>query len=101
MTVVAKAAINTGEKRGTIDHTAYMINSRNPEIAAYLAACDRALQGQLAEMDRVQTCLSLPLPRNTEQWEALKGWLDELQRETGKTIRIEFAAPSSETQRND
>jgi hypothetical protein len=78
-----------------------MINSRNPEIAAYLAACDRALQSQIAEMDRVQTCLSLPLPRNTEQWEALKRWLAELQHETGKTIKIEFAAPASETQRND
>jgi hypothetical protein len=71
-----------------------MINSCKPEIAAYLAACDRALQSQTAEMDHVQTCLLLPLPGNTEQWEALKGWHAELQRETGKSIAIEFATES-------
>ena len=70
-----------------------MVNSGNPAIAAYLAACDDALQCQIEQMHRLQTRLSLPLPQNTEQWEALKGWLDELKRETGKVIAIEFSVP--------
>jgi hypothetical protein len=71
-----------------------MINSCKPEIAAYLVACDRALQSQIAEMDHVQTRLVMPLPGNTEQWKALKSWHAELQRETGKPIAIEFATAS-------
>jgi hypothetical protein len=32
----------------------------------------------------------LPLPGTTERWEALKRWLHELNRESGRVIAVEF-----------
>jgi hypothetical protein len=60
------------------------------ELAGYLAACDQALEQQAAELAHMGARLSLPMPRDTAQWEALKSWLKEFWRETGKTDPIEF-----------
>jgi hypothetical protein len=65
----------------------------SPAAGAYIAECDDILQRQVEQSDGLPVRLYLPLPQTPEQWLALKRWLDELTRETGKQIHFEFRPP--------
>jgi hypothetical protein len=69
--------------------------SENAAVAAYLTACEAATERQLDDSHSggIFAHLCLPLPESTEEWEALKRWLDRLQERTSRFITIEFRAP--------
>lgn len=69
-------------------------DTESPAVAAYIAECDNVLQRRVAQSDGLPVRLCLPLPQTPEQWLALKRWLGELNRETGKEVIFEFRPPA-------